>query len=217
MIKEIFLKRILKMTLLLSVLVLFYIFPNNEPSSYDIAPVSSSSNYHDIFLLDKNGFVSKTTVSVSSIEKEKMAKDLLKTLVVDSENKNKIPEGFYAIIPKKTIINSIKVNNETISVDFSDKIKKTINKDKLVECIVYTLTSINGINKVYLTIDGKNKDFFIEVYDRSIGINKNIEIYNFHNLKTVNLYYISNNDNVNYYIPVTKYINDKRDRINIIY
>lgn len=215
MIKEISIKRIIKMSLLLIVLGLFYIFPNNNNNNYKTKYVSSTSNYHDIFLIDKNNYVAKTTISVSSIDKEKMALDLIKSLTIDSENKNKIPESFQAIIPKKTKVNKVRIENESISINFSNKIMNSENKEKMIECIVYTLTSINGINKVYLSTEEEN-DYFKEVYDRSIGINKNINIFNFQDIQTINLYYISTTNNVNYYVPVTKYINSKDNKINII-
>ena len=80
MIKNSSLNRIIKMSALLAALSLFYLFPNNN-SRYNLNTISaSSSNYHDIFLLDNNGYVSKTTISVRSIEKEKLSYDLLESL-----------------------------------------------------------------------------------------------------------------------------------------
>ena len=217
MIKEISIKKIIKMTLLLFLLFLFYLFPtSNDEKIIRTKYVSSTSNYHDIFLIDKNDYVSKTTISVSSIDKEKMAIDLLKSMTIDSENKNKLPDSFDAVIPKNTKVSKIKVDNENIYVEFSNQIINTSNKDKMIECIIYTLTSISGIKKVYLKTNDANSNFFKEFYDRSIGINKNIDIYNFHDIKTINVYYISSSNNIDYYVPVTKYINNKDDKINII-
>ena len=69
MIKRFSIRKILKMTLFIFIVFLFYLFPsenNVEKTSY----VSKMSNYHDIYLLDRNNYVSKTTISVKSIERE---------------------------------------------------------------------------------------------------------------------------------------------------
>lgn len=216
MIKEISIKRIIKMSLLLFLLILFYLFPGDKNNEVKTSYVSYTSNFHDIFLIDNNGYVAKTTIMVSSIDREKLALDLLKTLIIESENDNRIPENFKAIIPKDTKINKIKVENESICVEFSPNITLSKNKDTMLECIIYTLTSINNINKVYLKITDSNDNYFKDYYDRTIGINKNIDIYSFHDIETLNVYYISKSNNVDYYVPVTKYLNSKDDKINII-
>lgn len=217
MLKSSSLNRIMRMTLLLFVLVILYLFPNNN-NEYNLKVVkATSSNYHDIFLLDKNNYVSKTTISVKSIEKEKLALDLLNSLVIDGINKNKIPSSFKAIIPKNTTIDKVKVDNEHILVSFSEDIlKEENNKEKMIECIVYTLTSIPNIKYVNILVNEKENNYFKNEYTRDIGINKKIDITSLNDINNVTIYYVSSNNNVNYYIPVTKYINSKDDKINII-
>ena len=215
MIKKCSINKIIRMTLLLFILFLFYFFPNK--TEYTLNTIAaSSSNYHDIFLLDKNNYVSKTTISVKSIEKERMAEDLLYSLIINSKNKSKIPSGFKSIIPEKTQIQKIKVDNEYITISFSEDILKTTEKEKMIECIVYTMTSISNINHVVILINERENAFFKAEYSRNIGINKNIDIYSLNNISSVTLYYINKENNVNYYIPVTKYINSTDDKIKII-
>lgn len=216
MIKRLSVTKIIRMSLLLLVLLLLYLFPSNKTYEIKSKPVSNNSNYHDIFLLDKNDYVSKTTISVSSIEKEKLATDLLTSLIIDSKNKNKIPEGFKSVIPKGTSIQKVRIDNETITVSFSPEIKLSKDKTKMIESIVYTLTSIDNIKKVYLMIDNKEDDYFSNNYDRSIGINHQYDINSIHDLSTVTLYYVSKNSSNEYYIPVTKMLNTKDDKIKVI-
>ncbi|MBR3116818.1 MAG: GerMN domain-containing protein [Bacilli bacterium] len=216
MIKRLSTNKIIRMSSLLFILLLLYIFPSNKTYEVKTKQVSNNTNYHDIFLLDKNGYVSKTTIAVSSIEKEKLALDLLTSLTINSKNKNKIPEGFSSLIPKKTSIQKVRIDNETITVSFSPEIKVSKNKTKMVESIVYTLTSIDNIKKVYLMIDNKEDDYFSNNYDRSIGINHQYDINSIHDLSTVTLYYVSKNSSNEYYIPVTKMLNTKEDKIKVI-
>ena len=204
------------MTLLLFVLFILYLFPSKQ--IYNLDTIStSSSNYHDIFLLDKNNLVSKTTISVKSIEKEKMSEDLLYSLIINGRNKDKIPSGFNAIIPENTIVQKVRVYNDLIIVSFSDNIlKEKNNKDKMIECIVYTLTSISNIKKVNLLINEKENNYFKNEYTRDIGVNKKIDITSLNDINNVTIYYVSKENNVNYYIPVTKIINSRDDKIKII-
>ena len=217
MIKRFSIRKILKMTLFIFIVFLFYLFPsenNVEKTSY----VSKISNYHDIYLLDRNNYVSKTTISVKSIEREKLANDLLLSLIIDSSNKNKIPNTFNQVIPKNTVIQSVKINNTHITVSFNDNIKNIKqNKNKMIECIVYTLTGINNIKEVELLIDNKENDFFDKIiYTRDIGINKKYDIVSLNDITRVTLYYVSKIDEIEYYVPVTKIINSKDDKIKII-
>lgn len=214
MIKSSSINRIIRTTLLLFVLFLLYLFPSKKVYNLNVIN-TGASNYHDIFLIDKNNYVSKTTISVKSIEKEKLARDLLESLIIDGKNKDKIPSGFRAVIPEKTTINKVKVNNDRIIVSFSSNIKNG-QKDKMIECIVYTLTSINNIKYVELLIDNTEDNYFDKEYTRSIGINKRNELTSLHNISDITVYYVSNMNNVNYYIPVTKYVNSKDDKIKII-
>ena len=52
MIKRLSLTKILRMTLLLFVLLLLYIFPNSN-EYIETKQVNASSYYHDIYLIDK--------------------------------------------------------------------------------------------------------------------------------------------------------------------
>ncbi|MBO6195281.1 MAG: GerMN domain-containing protein [Bacilli bacterium] len=216
MIKSSSLNRIVRMTLLLFVLFLFYFFPSK--TKYNLNTISTStSNYHDIFLLDRNNYVSKTTISVKSIEKEKLAEDLLNSLIINGKNKNKIPSGFKSTIPENTKVQKVKVENEYITISFSEDIlKEEKYKEKMIESIVYTLTSIPNIKHVIILVNEKENNYFKNEYTRDIGVNKKVDITSLNDISSITLYYVSKENNVNYYIPVTKYINSKDDKIKII-
>lgn len=216
MVKRSSINRIMRMTLLLFVLFLLYLFPNNP--EYKLKTIkANSSNYHDIYLLDKNNYVSKTTISVKSIEKEKLAKDLLNSLIINGVNKNKLPSSFKAVIPEKTTVDKVKIDNEHILVSFSENIlKEEKNKDKMIECIVYTLTSIQNVKYVNILVNEKENNYFKNEYTRDIGVNKKIDITSLNDINNVTIYYVSKNNDVSYYIPVTKYMNSKEDKVKII-
>ena len=52
--------------------------------------------------------------------------------------------------------------------------------------------------------------------DRSYGINKETDITTYKDVNKVTVYYLSKNEDETYYIPVTKYMNDNREKIKII-
>ena len=51
---------------------------------------------------------------------------------------------------------------------------------------------------------------------RNIGINKKYDIKSRDKINKVVIYYLEEIDDNNYYVPVTKYLNDDRDKIKII-
>lgn len=215
MLKRFSLNKILKMTLFIFVFVILCLYPKRN--NYELKTSSViGGNYHDIFLVDSNNYVSKTTIAVSSIEKEKLAKDLVTSLIIDSKNKSKLPDGFKAIIPKGSKIQRVSVNNKYLIISFNENILKTNNKEQMLECIIYTLTSINDIKFIKILVNEKENDFFDYEYSRKYGINKKYDISTLKDINDVTLYYVSKYNNVNYYIPVTKYFNSNEDKIKII-
>ena len=111
MLKRFSINRILKMTLFVFIFILLCLYPRRN--NYELKTSSVlGKNFHDIYLLDSNNYVSKITIYVSSIEKEKLAKDLITSLIINSKNNSKLPEGFKAVIPKGTIIQRVSINKK---------------------------------------------------------------------------------------------------------
>ena len=137
----------------------------------------------------------------------------------------KIASPITAIIPTNTKIRSLTYNEGVIKVDFSKELMNTIpeNEEKIIEAIVYTLTSIDEVEFIIIYMDGniltnlpQSKKTLPSTLDRSFGINKE---YNLNSTKDINkttIYYISEFNNNKYYVPVTKVTNDTRNKIEII-
>ena len=75
------------------------------------------------------------------------------------------------------------------------------------------MLEIKGIDKVELKVDGNYVEGYNKVFDKSLAINKKYELQNRNNINKVVVYYMSKDNN---YIPVTKYVNDKREKVEII-
>lgn len=167
----------------------------------------------------------KTEVPVSSKDIESLAKELLEVLINGGANEDRIPSGFKSVLPSDTKILSLKYDKDLIKVDFSKELLNTSKEmeEKVVEAIVYTLTSINGVNKVIIYVDGniltklpQTKINLPSTLDRSFGINKEYDINSIKDINQVTIYYVNKNNDNYYYVPVTKYLNDDRDKIKIV-
>ena len=94
----------------------------------------------------------------------------------------------------------------------------------MLEAIIYTLTSIDGIDKVIIKVEGEtltklpnSKLNVPTVLDKSYGINKSYDLSNLNDIFSYTTYYTSTYNNNKYYVPVTKYINSKEsDAVKVI-
>lgn len=229
------LTRILKKRFILTTSVLFaislmYLLPKEKLYTLDnvkeeLVYVEEDLNKEVIYMLDDNNMLGRTEVVINQNEIVDKAKELLEVLINDGKNESKIPNGFRGIIPGDTKINSLTYDNNLIKVDFSKELLNVQKKyeSKIVEAIVYTLTSINGVDKVIIYVDGeiltklpKSGFNLPSTLDKSYGINKNYDLTSYKNVNQVTIYYISKYNDETYYVPVTKYLNDDRDKIKII-
>ena len=94
--------------------------------------------------------------------------------------------------------------------------KCTYSSSPCLETSSLYFDSINNIDYIKILVNDKENDFFDNEYTRSYGINKEYNITSLKDLNDVTLYYVSKYNDVNYYIPVTKYINSNEDKIKII-
>ena len=226
MIKRFLSKKIIMSSAVLFALFLLCLIPNKELKVEEKVKYIENDNLKTvIFLLDGHNYLARTTVAISSKEIEKKAKELLQVLIKDGNGESKIPSGFQSILPNDTEILSIELVDDIIKVNFSKnllEIKEEL-EEKMIEAIVYTLTSIDGVNKVIIYVEGdilsqlpKTKIHLPGTLDRSYGINKEYNIESFKNVNSVTVYYVSKYNDNTYYVPVTKYLNDDREKIKII-
>ena len=228
MLKNFYIKKIIVCSVVLFALLLIYIIPDsneklntNEEINYIYKEVDTSV----IFLMDSKNLLASTKIVTTKKDVVGKAKELLQSLILDSKNQDNIPNGFKAIIPSNTEILSLSYNNNLIKVDFSNELMNTNkeNEEKIIEAIVYTLTSIENVDYVMIYMDGEiltklpqSKINLPSTLDRSFGINKEYNIQNKENINKTTIYYISKFNNNEYYVPVTKVNNDERDKIEII-
>lgn len=232
MLKKISIRKLIISFSALFTLFLIYLIPNNENDKNKLEDIPQELEYANndlvtssVFLLDSYNMLGKTEVPVSSKDIESLAKELLEVLINGGANEDRIPNGFKSVLPSDTKILSLKYDKDLIKVDFSKELLNTSKEmeEKVVEAIVYTLTSINGVNKVIIYVDGniltklpQTKINLPSTLDRSFGINKEYDINSIKDINQVTIYYVNKNNDNYYYVPVTKYLNDDRDKIKIV-
>ena len=229
MIKRMYIKKILVSSVALFAFFLIYFIPNNKTDNFkvnqEIEYVSADVVTSSIYLMDVNNYLAKTDIVVSNDDIEAKAMELITALIQGESMEDKIPSGFKSVIPSNTKIIGIDYKDNVMKINFSDDLLDTSAdmEEKIVEAIVYTLTSIDGVDKVIIMINGKvltklpqSNITLPGTLDRGLGINKEYDITSNKNINQTTIYYVNKYNDIEYYVPVTKVNNDTRDKIEII-
>ena len=229
MLRKIYFKKILISLSALFALFLIYLIPtenrNLKNIKSEVTYIDTTVETNNIYLLDSYNMVSLTNIMVSGTDIETKAKDLIEALIQGSTKEDQIPNGFKSIIPSDTKLLSLKLENNILKLDFSKdllNIKKEL-EEKMIEALTYTLTSIEGIDGIIIYVEGNILNKLPQTninlpstLDRNFGINKEYDITSSKNIISVTTYYVSKNNDDYYYVPVTKYLNDDREKIKIV-
>lgn len=230
MLKRKIIRKIIVATSALFALFLLYLIPNEETNNN--LEINQNLEYleldvatNSIYLLDNYSYLGKAEVVINSTNIEDKVKELVEVLINGGNGENKIPNGFKSILPSETKILSVKYEDKLIKIDFSKDLLD-INKDleeKMIEALVYTITSIDDIEKVIIYVEGniltKLPQTGINLpstLDRNFGINKTFNFTKTTDINQVTVYYLNKHNDNYYYVPVTKYLNDNREKIKII-
>ena len=231
MLKKMSLRKIMVSSLALFALFLLYLMPDNEEDiRYTLSNNNIEYTYNSekevVYLLDSNNYVARTTIKGCNCNVEETAKNVAQSLIVDGKNNNEIPNGFRQIIPAGTEVLNIDLKDKILTINFSKElldIKKEY-EEKMIESIIYSLTSIDGIDKVIIKVEGKpleklpnSKKIINTVLDKNYGINKKYSIVAPTNIDSYTVYYVSKYNDNEYYVPVTKYVNKSEyDKLKLI-
>lgn len=230
MLKRVSIRKILISLSALFTLFLIYLIPTNKEIlnvNYELEYVDQNIEKSTIFLLDSYNMLGRSEVVVVSGKNdiESRAKELLNILIQGGNSEDKLPNGFKAILPNETKILSLNYDNSLIKVNFSKELLDIDEsmEEKMIEAIVYTLTSIDGVEQIIIYVEGdiltklpKTKINLPSTLDRSFGINKEYDITSMKNINMVTVYYINKYNDNYYYVPVSKFVNDDREKIKII-
>ena len=222
MLREKILRKIYITILIVFVLFLISSFSINK----DIVNIKTEyqTKLSSIYLLDDDNYLLKVNISIKDNLEDNVA------LVINSlKENNRHYSGLKGIIPPNTKINKWSIDKNIITIDFNNDLLNVNDalKEKIIESIVFSLISLDDIDGVKITINKKPLNEIITKYDeiitkydeiltKNIGINKEYEITRSGDIQKVVLYYYEEKNNNKYYVPVTKYLNSKDDKIKII-
>lgn len=204
-------------------ILIVYLFPIKKEET-SINNEKNESNTSIIYLLDQNNYIARVSVITVNKTSEKQIYELIEYLTEDSSKNNTLKEGFAPIIPKNTKLLSIKTENDLVKLNFSKQFL-TIDEekeDKLISSLVYTLTSLENINKISIYIEGNilNKmpsgKQIPAIIDRSYGINQKYNVTNIKGSTKTTIYYLSKFKDYYYYVPFTIVNNENKEKIEII-
>ena len=207
---------------LFSITLLNFIPKKDINLKEEVKYVKKEKNNAYVYLENNDHYLTRVSVNTENKDITNKAKELIEDLI---QGNNNITKGFKGIIPTNTKINSIKYEGNTIKIDFSNQLLKVSKKkeEKVIEAIVYTLTNISDVDNVIIYINGeilsylpKSNKNLPSTLNRNLGINKQYDITNDKNISQTTIYYISNINNTDYYIPVTRVNNDNREKAEII-
>ena len=230
MLKRMMIKKIMVATSIVLVMLMLYLIPSNK-EEIDLNTKQKleyiyPNDLETIYLLDKNNYLSMARISVNNKNEVSKAVDLIDGLTINGKKRDVIPNGFKSLLPENTKVLNIKLDKGILTINFSSEFKNIRKEDekKVIESLIYTLTSIDGIDKIEIYVDGtkltylpNSKIKLPDYLDKSYGINKQYEFTNLSDIDSYTVYYVFNDNNNVYYTPVTKYVNNqKQDKVKII-
>lgn len=210
MLKRISLRKIAVTSCALFIIGLFYIFPTAEAVEYKIYNKEKIKTNACIYMNDKNNYVSLVNVNLKEKKLTDKLKESINLLKKDKDN-------FKSTINKDTKLLNIKIEEDTVTLNFDQYLLKTSDLENTIESIVYTMTEFKEIKSVIILVNGKPiNELYKGKLDRNIGINKIIDITSLENITKTTIYYVNNSEDKIYYTPVTKVSNNTEEKIAVI-
>ena len=229
MLKRMSIKKIMVSTTAVLILLIIYLIPDNRKEielKNDDIEYAYNNITSAIYLVDRDDYVARTNIASCNCSDVDKAKDLLEGLIIGGKKSGIIPNGFRSIIPPDTSILDINLENKILTINFSKELLEVSEpeEEKMIESIIYTLTSIKGIDKVIIKVEGNiltnlphSRKTLPSVLDKSYGINKDYELVTINNIDSYTVYYVNKYNDNKYYVPVTKYVNkEENDPIKVI-
>lgn len=221
MIKKYTINKICVTSVSLFLILMFYLVPSTPESEVKIDKSIGDKKEVVVYLMDKDYYLGRMIEYASYDNIVDLVNKKLDILINGSDELN----SFNPIIPKNTKVNSIKVDKNNVYIDFSKDILNVskYNEELMIESIIYTITDINGIDNIYLSINKEplkilpksNKEIPYPL-NRGYGINKKYDLDSLNNITKTTVYFNKSYDDVEYLVPITKVMNTTSEKIDII-
>lgn len=208
----------------LIVFIAFILFSFSK-TSVDNESFSSSSYRIPLYTINEDSYVSMTSVFLDGDTLEEKISNVIDIMVVDNNKNFLLPSYFKPILPRGTKLISVRLNGDILKIVFSKELLNISSEqaDAMIESLLYTLLGFEEVVGVEIYVEDSllkyvpntNKKLPTILYD-DYGINKSYSLSSNMDIKKINLYYYTRNNDNYYLIPVTKYVNDNREKLEII-
>ena len=208
----------------LIVFIAFILFSFSK-TSVDNESFSSSSYRVTLYTINEDSYVSMTSVFLDGDTLEEKISNVIDIMVVDNNKNFLLPSYFKPILPRGTKLISVRLNGDILKIVFSKELLNISSEqaDAMIESLLYTLLGFEEVVGVEIYVEDSllkyvpntNKKLPTILYD-DYGINKSYSLSSNMDIKKINLYYYTRNNDNYYLIPVTKYVNDNREKLEII-
>lgn len=203
MIREKAIKKIFVSTLSLFIILFSYVLINmkNAYSKPVIKMVNMNTNFY-VYLLDNYNRLVRYDIFITEDSESKIIKSIFNFLKSDM-----IPNGLKNPVRNDLKLNNVKIKNDVLNLYLSDY--PNINE---IESISYSLFDVGDFKEIKYFVNNK---LFTSI-NKNYGINKRYLINNRNNIISTTVFYNESINNKNYFVPVTKYINSDKNKIDII-
>lgn len=177
----------------------------------------------NIYLLNDDGYLVKSRVLLEGTTLEDRIAEVLDQLTVRDENH--FPKGLFPYIPKETKVLNILPGEGKVTVDFSHEFLNmdVYTEKQIISGVVFSILDLGDVEEVIILVEGEvlreypnTKEGLSSPLTKNIGINQEYNLTSRDDISKVVIYYLSRINDEMYYVPVTKYLNDSRDKIKII-
>lgn len=225
MLREKAIRKILMTTLCLFVFLIVSILSSFQTESNTTMSVITLSEpvYQTVYLFDDKERLVRYQIEITEDTIQERLENILDAMRVDSSVD--VPLFFHKFIPTDTSLLSYDVQGSTLILNLSSALftGSSYLEEVIIEALTYSVTSIPGIDGLTLQVEGvrvtslpQTKIMIPEVLTKEYGINKDFDFTSLMGVMKVTTYYYETLDDINYYVPVTKYINNDKDKIKVI-
>ena len=218
------LRKIFITSLSVFILTVVYLIPYTSEKVKEVGlevEYTTGMYTNTIYLLNNDNLLVKSKILLdkkTTIEKVKQIVDTL------TNNKtNFIPAGLSSLLNKDVVLKDVKVYEDIVHLNFNKNFLnlKKDKTEKTIESLLFSITDLDGINGICIKVEDKvleelNGIKLSPVLTRKFGVNKSYDIKDRNNIDKVVLYYLTKIEDNTYYVPITKYINNKEDKIEVI-
>ncbi len=225
MLKKKAFNRIFLTTIVFFVVFSLYSLKETEDHYNETKSEQKEENLANIYTLNDDNYISKTAVYVSkNLSLEDKIKEKLEIMIAENNKNALLPSYFNPILPENTKVEDVVVEESLVKVYFSKELMNITEEqsEQMIEAITYTITDENILG-IEIYVEGNMLKYVPHtnkklpaVLTEDFGINKTYEISKTDNIVKIVMTYYGSDNNDYYEIPVTKYVNDDREKLEII-